>query len=113
MTSNYGPVTIRVTHHDINCGMRKDCQRCPVANAIRRVLKDGEWLEVEKYRVTFSSGWVARLPEKPSKFIESFDFPVMANFKECPVEPFEFKMNLPFSLLNDAAKAELGGEYAI
>lgn len=78
-------MTIHVTQEHINCGLKNDCCRCPVALAIApfgpRLFVQGECLTYDRFNVDG-----IKLPKIAVQFIEDFD-------KQCPVEPFSFNLS--------------------
>lgn len=70
-------VTVNVTKNDIKRGVKADCSRCPIALAMRRILKAGTVISVipeqvglkrrERYFNHFS------LPDMARRFAEAFD----------------------------------------
>jgi hypothetical protein len=68
-------------------------QSCPVAVAIRKVVKRGCLISVGPDDATitrskFEKGWKTKLPEAAKLFILAFD-------RGLKVKPFTFKLNIP------------------
>lgn len=84
------PIKVTVTDEDIDRGVRRDCDWCPVARAVKRALygKPGDTLipdgpvKVNQFRIEIDGGRMVA-PLKVSQFVEDFD-------NEKAVSPFEF-----------------------
>lgn len=89
-------VRVVVTQRDINLGTRGNCERCPIARALRRqgflLAVWRSWLDdVETgHRVT-------NLPLKACRAIHMFD-----NYGRSSVQPFQFTVELPVELVRKA-----------
>lgn len=89
-------VTLKVTAEHISKGSRSNCQRCPVALALRDIIDPAYVVTVgcsgmsmgKNGRLDFSS----RTPESVKDFIYQFDC-----YKS--VQPFEAKLDIPRYLL--------------
>jgi hypothetical protein len=76
-----------VTQSDIDNGQESHCQLCPVALALKRVLRAGEEFIVHHVNATIRcEGYT--MPKRTREFIWSFD-------ERGPVKPFRFRMTLP------------------
>lgn len=85
--------TINVTIEHIEKGKKHDCGECPIALAIKEVVKDGVEFGVGTGRVTFqqpNSGEYHSeyLPLVATGFIMGFD-------RGYPVVPFTFELPIP------------------
>jgi hypothetical protein len=89
---------INVTKEDIRLGRRNNCERCPIARAIKRVfrLKKIKFENVQVFNA-YARWWSGdkfmqrRLPAKCDKFIDKFD----DTFDKKPmVKPFKFRIGL-------------------
>lgn len=76
---------IKVTQEDINKGKKHNCNECPVALAIKRIIND-KYIKTHKANLSIDSVWYP-LPSIVVKFISDFDKGIM-------VKPFEFELNL-------------------
>ena len=79
---------VEVTQEDINRGMPKVCDRCPIALAMRRA--GCAFVYVEPHRVDWRrrgilSGKYSSLPSEATRFIMAFD-------NAEPVQPFTFEV---------------------
>lgn len=83
---------IEVTQEDIDMAIEADCQRCPVARAIKRRFLDSHvsvgsnvvFISLKKNITSVKKGI---LPLEASKFISRFDW-------LCDVEPFSFELEV-------------------
>lgn len=97
--------TIDVTAADIEAGERGECQVCPVALAIKRVIR-GDLIvsvimgDVAIYKPTDLERSLVRieLPDKVGTFITDFD-------KDRSVTPFAFAIKIPPQFLREAVPA--------
>ena len=74
---------ISVTQEDIEQGQRENCNYCPVALAIKRVVKP--WDMAVGTSTCGINAHSYTLPTVAMMFIDSFD-------KGLPVQPFEFEL---------------------
>ncbi len=99
-------VLISVTAANIVMGLRKHCERCPVALAVEPHLKP--WLkpyvtstviEICRKNPFLRCLAIVQIPEKVIDFMYDFDF-------SCPRpkwEPFEFELDIPGEYLAEVA----------
>lgn len=85
---------IEVTRECIEQGVRDKCQRCPVALAIRKHLRQGVKVSVGNELAVFSEHPVRLseehwFPHEACEFIGRFDRGLV------PVQPFTFRMTVP------------------
>lgn len=91
---DYEKLTVSVTQDDIQFGKKGNCDWCPVAHAVRRVVS-------EKYiKISVGKRWLVlwpndviisrevELPEVAKTFIKEFD-------RGLPVSPFTFEIDIP------------------
>jgi hypothetical protein len=81
-------VAINVTQNDINKGVKKSCNLCPIARAIKRILKKKHGVNVyPHYAEIIINGTEKRIKfsAAPRDFIRNFD-------QENVVKPFEFEI---------------------
>ncbi len=84
-------VSVYVTSDDIDKGVQSSCWMCPVALALRRVLRKGELADVHHCNVTVrDQGYT--MPKRARNFVYMFD-------ESCDVKPFKFRMPLPAAAL--------------
>lgn len=91
-------VTIEVTQHHIDIGMRKKCDQCPIALAISPLLRSdcvpnvSSRFHIRDFwdREVFACYW----PDEAAQFISNFD-------TENPVEPFKFQLEIPQQFLRN------------
>jgi hypothetical protein len=118
-------VKIKVTEQDIVEGIQQDCMACPVARAVRRVVKDNVRIEVRSLSVlievpehlanmentmimeneTDSTGHDmlmhrTELPAKAKEFIDAYDTSHLAGLvpssaKATLIKPFTFDLSIP------------------
>lgn len=43
---NYGKIVVEVTEDDIRNGVKKNCNKCPIALALHRAIPTAKWVEV-------------------------------------------------------------------
>lgn len=88
---------VQVTLEDIDNGFREDCQYCPVARALRRVLLPEFVGEAQQSRISIYNAnrqhweeelWSCATPMVANQFINDFD-------KKREVKPFEFELDIP------------------
>ncbi len=77
-------IKVNVTAQDISRGKRADCERCPIAIALRRICVGDFWVGDE----IFCADIRIKTPPKPLKFIAQFDAYRV-------VKPFTFTLNVP------------------
>ncbi len=89
---------INVTAQDISEGRRKDCKTCPIALAVRRIVKPECDVKVSTTYVGIHFNYEA-LKDDDSEIIKSFpDLPSNARTfivrfdRELPVQPFAFEL---------------------
>jgi hypothetical protein len=118
-------VKIKVTEQDIVEGVQQDCMACPVARAVRRVIKDNVRIEVRDLSVLIAipeqllhmeKGVVmdkhiheveddlfmyrTSLPAKAREFIDAYDTSHLADgmrygAKATVIKPFTFDLSIP------------------
>lgn len=107
-------IQIEVTAKDIETGQQCDCQNCPVALALQRVLKDGYTGQAytNSVRIIYVDQWNLwrgesfSLPEKVVRFISLFDAgAVNSEYEIVELQPFTFELDLPKEYLNENQKA--------
>ncbi len=87
-------ITIKVTKRDIAYGARDNCDRCPVARAIKRAVRVND---IEIFPLTLNlydrdcSYATLAIPKVASTFIESFDGGAIRRH----LKPFSFRLNVP------------------
>lgn len=82
-------VDVQVTQKDINDGRRRDCYECPIARALKRVLRPGVYVAVKFSEFclnTCSNNY--KLPREACDFIDKFD-------DRLEVFPFKFTVDIP------------------
>lgn len=89
-------VTVDVTPEDLSNGLPGNCGLCPVALAVRRIVRDDVAIRVSMSILSwrwpdYTTGSVD-LPWTAENFIKRFD-------AACEIEPFEFEIDLPDELL--------------
>jgi hypothetical protein len=96
-------VTVQVTRDDIRRGQPEKCQYCPIAHALRRVIKPEcgflvteFWVAIYPTIHTSGPSYDARLPLFAHLFVKSFD-----NCEQ--VEPITFDLDIPEEYLKVAA----------
>jgi hypothetical protein len=88
--------TIEVTQEMIDNGVRKECCLCPVALAIKPVVREGCEFQVVKEDVYFLGHQIpnlVKLPRVAIDFISQFDD------SGWPCSPISFPLNIPDYLL--------------
>ena len=90
-------VTVQVTSEDIAHGLSGNCDRCPVALAIRRLLLPGIFVRAGTWFFALHRGsdvsqYNQMLPGQAVDFITAFDS------GKTP-EPFEFQIDIPARFL--------------
>ena len=90
------PLTVTVSQHDIDRGVRASCKSCPIAHAFNRALAadtDLEYVYVDGEHVEFTSRvhgpwrtYYFGLPAEAKTFIRNFDNPTPERAK-----PFAFR----------------------
>lgn len=88
-----GPVRVEVTAEDIARGECGDPERCPIAKALKRMLRRRKGVEVGGFSVSIDSdpsrrdapSHTAYLPAKAAAFVTDFDMGK-------PVKPFTFTL---------------------
>ena len=84
--------TINVTQRDIDLGKRHDCNRCPVARAMGRVVKD--------YTVRVGALFFRLIDLETNLQVSTHDLPIIATYfihnfdNRVPVSPFKFKIEI-------------------
>ena len=91
-------LTVSITADDIRFGSPRNPSACPIARAMRPVVRDA--LELEAFNqfvlrvlrgrvdvTTAGRDWTGSLPAEASRFVRSFD-------EEDPVEPVRFTVDL-------------------
>lgn len=81
-------MTVHVTQEDINSGIRTNCDSCPIAIAMHRIL--GEPVEVvwhSAYIGSIGNCRTVSIPRVATTFIQDFD-------GHRPVSPFSFDIDL-------------------
>lgn len=99
---------LKITHRDIRTGVHQSCRFCPIANAVRHILKpDDLYCTVGRDRVKIRRGrgldlpqqgevlHEVFLPEIAQQFIKAFD-----RYKL--VEPIEFEFDIPQEYVGEA-----------
>ena len=77
-------IKVEVTQEDINNGVRQDGDNCPIACALKRLVKSPEVEDDIEFDLD-GIRYVARIPDKASEFISKFDNAVN-------VLPFSFEI---------------------
>lgn len=89
-------VKIQVTQEDINNGIKFKCESCPVALAIKRLLKPNVKVlvgDIISFMTNDSSEWKDVVtPERVWDFLVQFD-------NKRPVQPFSFELDIPEDIL--------------
>ena len=80
-------VTVDVTQADIDAGVKRKCDQCPIARAVRRVVGADKEVTVNPVSIYIDGGYW-RTPLEASNFISDFD-------NGHPVVPFSFEVNVP------------------
>lgn len=105
-------VTINVTQGCIDHGIGGDCSVCPVALAIKPLLREGIFARVQADDVKFTSWAYAKikpqwvdLPDEVAEFIRDFDrvTEVEEGTTDHPFVPFTFELDIPPRFLKEAA----------
>ena len=78
---------IYVTQNDIDTGIKRSYDSCPVALAVSRVVNRGKSFVGKRIIVPYVAGRHIDTPESVSKFVDDFDF-------DRPVSPFIFELKL-------------------
>lgn len=92
--------TVDVTTPDIRHGVAQDCEECPVAQALERVVRADIRLAVRSGFVTFyqtpgdSAAVSIALPWAAREFVERFD-------EGLGVEPLTFELDIPPEFLRE------------
>lgn len=98
-------VTVEVTQNDIQYGRRKDCDHCPIAKAVGRVLSwdfyafaDEEYISIRHEIRGAVDGFHINTPAVATEFMQAFD--------SCkPVAPFSFPLDIPTEYLRQPTGA--------
>jgi hypothetical protein len=86
--------TVNVTASDIAHGKASDCEHCPIARAVRRLVKGWGYVSVGAWYVSFAASadslnaHDARMPQEATDFIVAYD-------GGQGVEPFSFTLDVP------------------
>lgn len=86
-------VKINITEEDIRNGIRRDCNSCPVALAIFRLVKLDTYIKVGPKAILLEREGRSvglELPRKPELFIRSYD-----NGSQLDFDPFFFVLEIP------------------
>jgi hypothetical protein len=84
-------LVVKVCQGDINSGVPENATSCPIARALRSIVKDVNGYEVLQDQIQIR-GKIMALPKSARKFIKKFD-------AGDPVKPFNFRVKLPVSSL--------------
>ncbi len=94
-------VKVEVNSTDVNCGLKRVCNACPIARAIKRLIRSSFEVMVAGNHIDEvffykKKGFVdiakRKLPKKAAKFVHDFD-----HFLE--PGPFSFAMDIPKEIL--------------
>jgi hypothetical protein len=106
-------ITFQVTQEDIAAGLMRDCEHCPIANAMKRkfpnaldvTASDDElYLRLPGGRSYDAQRLLARTPAPAVNFISRFD-------EGLAVEPFEFEVEFRDLAANGAYYLAANGAY--
>ena len=75
-------ITVNVTQEDIDEGQERECESCPIALAVRRLLNCGVTVH-EAICLFGAKHGVCALADEPFAFVKAFDAGL-------PVKPFSF-----------------------
>jgi hypothetical protein len=96
-------VEINVTDEDIENGQPGDCQLCPIALAIRPLLRSDLQPKVRSNGIAFHGadhrGLSIPLPSEAKDFICDFDD------EDCSISPITFNLDIPDQYLKEAHNA--------
>ena len=70
---------ITVLREDIDNGVQRSCQNCPIALALRREFPDAEYIEVNSAYIVVDNKKCST-PEEAQEFIEKFDWSTDTRF---------------------------------
>ena len=91
---------INVTQRDIDKGIRRNCEMCPVARAMSRAFKSDVMVDVETWDFVVGRRKRNPLPREVVLFIEDFDneepqrSPLTLESRRLRISPFSFTVNL-------------------
>ena len=78
---------IDVLHSDIEYGIKRNCEDCPIARAINRALNNPSRTVEVTHMTVYIGTETFRLPTVATEFIRTFD-------DEREVRPFSFEMEI-------------------